>query len=455
MHHLPPYESQNVEFKAQIGDNDGHNIKKTLVAFANTFGGDLYIGIRDDGSVYGVEDAGKTEERLWNMVRDNVFPSIIGSVEVERLLVAGKTVLHVHVDRGPTPPYSLAQDDPRQVFVRVGNTSAPARIEDISQMIARRNPVPFEKRAAAVQDLTFSLCMEQCRKQQVKFEPKTNINFGFWDPRKNMWTNLAFICSDQGQSQMILVQFRDDDKTAIVDSERISGSIFLLMERAQDFVSRSNYLEMEKPTDGSLARTDHYRVNPDAVREAIVNQLAHRDYSKDVPCTIHISPSKIEFWSVGGAHDLLPEDILENMATSCRNPMLAALLTRLKLMEGLGTGYRLIQTIYRGIPLSRLVQISENSVKISLPRRQALRKPDLGERQRRIVDTAIANGQVTRQEVQALTGVSQSAAVALLQALVRSGVLVKTGGGPRTAYILSPDMPLPPLDGIEAGSQEN
>jgi Fic family protein len=94
-------------------------------------------------------------------------------------------------------------------------------------------------------------------------------------------------------------------------------------------------------------------------------------------------------------------------------------------------------------------------VKISLPRRQALRKPDLGERQRRIVDTAIANGQVTRQEVQALTGVSQSAAVALLQALVRSGVLVKTGGGPRTAYILSPDMPLPPLDGIEAGSQEN
>lgn len=112
MHQLPPYESQSVEFKAQFGDNDGHNIKKTLVAFANTFGGDLYIGIRDDRSICGVEDAGKTEERLWNMVRDNIFPSIIGSVDTERLAVDGKTVIHVHVDRGPVPPYSLAQDDP-------------------------------------------------------------------------------------------------------------------------------------------------------------------------------------------------------------------------------------------------------------------------------------------------------------------------------------------------------
>ena len=455
MHQLPPCGSLSVEFHAQFDDTAVLNIRKTLVAFANTFGGDLYIGIRDDRTVCGVEDASKTEERLWNTARENTFPSIIGSVEVERLLVEGKTVIHVHVDRGPAPPYSLAQDDPQQVFVRVGNTSAPARIEDIARMIERRNPVPFEKRAAAVQDLTFSMCTEQCRKQGVVFAPKVNTDFGFWDPRKSMWTNLAYICSDQARCQMILVQFRDEEKTAIVDSEKVVGSIFLLMERALNFVSRSNYLEQEKPSDGLLERKDPYRVSPVAVREAIVNQLAHRDYSKDVPCTIHISPTKIEFWSVGGVHTLLPEDILENMATSCRNPMLAALLTRLKLMEGLGTGYRLIQAIYRGIPLSRLGQISENSVKISLPRRQALRKPDLDERQRRIVDAAISNGQVTRQEVQALTGVSQSAAVALLQGLVHSGALVKTGGGPRTAYILSPDMPSPPLDTVETVSQRN
>ena len=124
-------------------------------------------------------------------------------------------------------------------------------------------------------------------------------------------------------------------------------------------------------------------------------------------------------------------------------------------MEGLGTGYRLIQAIYRGIPLSRLVQISENSVKISLQRRQALRKPELDERQRRIMDAVIANGHVTRQEVQSLTGVSQSGAATLLQALVRSGALVKTGSGPRTAYILSPDMPTSMQDDAQSGTLQN
>ena len=114
MQSIPSYESQEVEFKSQFGDNDGHTIKKTLVAFANTFGGDLYIGVNDDGSVVGVEDVHKTEERLWNMVRDNVYPSIVGSVDTDRVMVDGKIVLHVHVRQGPTPPYSLAQDDPRQ-----------------------------------------------------------------------------------------------------------------------------------------------------------------------------------------------------------------------------------------------------------------------------------------------------------------------------------------------------
>ena len=450
MHQIPPYGALSVEFKARFGDNDERDIKKTLVAFANTFGGDLYIGIRDDRSICGVEDAGKTEERLWNMVRDNIFPSIIGSVDTERLAVDGKTVIHVHVDRGPVPPYSLAQDDPRQVFVRVGNTSAPARIEDIAQMVSRRNPVPFEQRSSAVQALTFTLCLEQCREHGIAFSPKTNVNFGFWDQKKCQWTNLAYICSDQGQSQMVMVQFRDDEKTAIIDSEKVKGSIFLLLERALSFVARSNYLEMEKPTDGTLERKDHYRVSPDAVREAIVNQLAHRDYSKDVPCTIHISPTKIDFWSVGGAHDLLPEDILENMATSCRNPMLAALLTRLKLMEGLGTGYRLIRTIYKGIPLNRLVQISENAVTISLPRSQAVKGPELTERQRRIVDFVIANGQATRRDVQLLADVSQTAAASLLQTLVRAGVLVRTGRGPRTSYVIAPDMHAPLQDCFKA-----
>ena len=64
MHLIPPYENHVVEFKSQWGDNDGQTIKKTLVAFANTYGGDLYIGVNDDGTVCGVQDIHDVEERL-------------------------------------------------------------------------------------------------------------------------------------------------------------------------------------------------------------------------------------------------------------------------------------------------------------------------------------------------------------------------------------------------------
>lgn len=448
MRSIPQYESNVVEFKSQWGDkDDGQTIKKTLVAFANTFGGDLYIGINDDGSVCGLEDIHAVEERLYTVVRDTIYPSIAGFVTAARLTVAGKTVLHVHVERGAHPPYSLTQDDPRHVFVRVGCTSVPARIEDIAEMVERSNPVPFEERIARDQNLTFEACLAFCRERGVLFHPETNTNFGFWDPKRKGWTNLAALCSDQGTAKFNLITFRDDDKTEIADAKKISGSLFALLEQALEFVARSNYAGMEKPTDGSLERVDHYRVNPDAVREAIINQLVHRDYSKDVPSYIHITPNRIDFWSSGGLHNLSPRDIIENLSTSCRNVKLAAFLTMLRLMEGLGTGFRLIRKNYRGIPLERLVTITDSSVSISLPRAQLLKMETLNERQRTVIKHVRSAGSVTRKTLENLLQLSQPMCAVILRDLVQKGWLVKQGAGPRVCYVLAPT--------IESGLAQN
>jgi predicted HTH transcriptional regulator len=79
-----------------------------------------------------------------------------------------------------------------------------------------------------------------------------------------------------------------------------------------------------------------------------------------------------------------------------------------------------------------------------------VKDPELSERQRRIIDFVIANGQATRRDVQLLADVSQSAAASLLQTLVRAGVLVRTGRGPRTSYIIAPDMHAPLQDCFKA-----
>ena len=440
MHLIPPYENHVVEFKSQWGDNDGQTIKKTLVAFANTYGGDLYIGVNDDGTVCGVQDIHDVEARLCSVIRDAIFPSLNSFVSTSRLTVDGKDVLRVHVDQGKFPPYSLARDDPRQVYVRVGCSSSPARMDDIALLIERNNPVPFESRLALNQSLTFEACLAYCRARQVIFDPKINTNFGFWDPQRTGWTNLAELCSDQGTAQFVLNHYLDEDKTEISDSKKISGSIFTLLDQTLEFVARTNYAGMEKPKDGTLERIDHYRVNPDAIREAIVNQLIHCDYSGRVANLIHITPSRIDFWSAGGPHNLLPKEILENLATSCRNMKLASLLTRLGLMEGVGSGFQLIQKIYKGTPLDRLVTITESSVLISLPRRRIVNLSALDERQARVVEMAQATGAVTRKDLENLLNLSQPTCALLLKELVERNVLVKEGAGPRTRYRLTPEM---------------
>ena len=436
---IPAYENQIVEFKSQWGD--GQTIKKTLVAFANTNGGDLYIGINDDGTVCGLDDVHDIEERLCSTMRDNIFPSIGSIVTMTRLMVDGKTVLQVHVDRGRFPPYSIGRaGDLRQTYVRVGCTNSPATFDDITKMVERNNPTPYEQRQASNQALTFRACMAYCSSRGVEFNPKTNTNFGFWDPQREGWTNLAYLCSDQGTARFVMVHSLDEEQTRILDSKKVEGCLFVVLEEALKFVADTNYAGMEKPKDGTLERIDHYRVNPDAVREAIVNQLAHCDYSRNVPCTILITPRRIDFWSAGGPYNLQPRDILENLATSCRNEKLAFLLNRLGLMEGIGSGFRLIRSIYRNTPLDRLVTITDSSVKISLPRARLISMDDFDNRERQVLEYVTAVGEVSRKDVMTLLGISSAMSSNMLSRLVQKRALVKQGAGPRTRYTLSPDV---------------
>lgn len=438
MQTIPTYESLTTEFESQWGD-DGRTVRETVVAFANTFGGDLFIGINDDGSVCGVDDIHRTEERLWNTVRDNIFPSLNGYIEAKRIRVDGKTVLHVHVARGPIPPYSLEVDNPSQVYVRVGSTSIPAKLEDIVRIVENRNPVPYEERTSRFQDLTFEKCLEVCRQRDLKFDPRENTNFGFWNPTSKLWTNLAYLYSDQCQRQMIMVNFLDDNKTKVGEIEKVQGNVFVLMERAIQFVSRLNSLLMEKPVDGSLARIDHYRVNPEAVRDVIINLIVHCDYSKDVPIKLQVTPSRLEFWTFGGFDDLLPVSVLLEIGAGCRNKLMAEFLMRLDILDSGEANFQRIKKIYSGIPVERLIQITANSIMISLPRASETQLTRLNERENRVLESVIARGSITRKGIEKLLDVSQPSAVLIANAMIKKGALVKEGAGPRVRYVIAPE----------------
>lgn len=430
---LPKTESLTVEF---ISHWDHDKICKSLVAFANTVGGDLYIGLNEDGTPVGITDPDETLQSLSFILRKFVFPSLVSFVSTEILTVGENLqIVRVHVSPGRFRPYSLDPKRSETVYIRVENTNRPASLEDLGNLIRANNVVPFERRIADQQNLTFSALQQLCQEQHFPLDPKSHLQYGLWDSALQRFTNLGFICSDQSNFAAVLMEFADNDKLLVKRSRRIEGSVFSLIDAIQAFVRDTNTAGWTFPSDGSLTRTEHFFVPPLVLREAVVNAVTHRDYLNTAPITVQITPDAVEIFTVGGLPGLEPDQILSGMATNCRNPLLAALLGKLHLMEGIGNGFRQLRHAYPDDDLSDLLTMAPRHFIIRLPRRNptAFVRDAVDDE---LLQFIRRQRNASRAEVQTLLNVSMSTANKRLQALVQRDVIEKYGHGPSTRYRL-------------------
>ena len=126
-------ESETVELKLDYTEG----IRKDIIAFANTSGGTIYIGIADDGTVVGVSSADQMIQRVANMARDAIRPDVTMFIHYDSVEVEGRGIVKVSVQRGTGRPYYAAEKGlrPSGVFVRQGTAAAPATEAGIRQMI--------------------------------------------------------------------------------------------------------------------------------------------------------------------------------------------------------------------------------------------------------------------------------------------------------------------------------
>lgn len=420
---------------------------KDLAAFANTLGGDLYLGVDDQGALVGVEEPDRLIEQVISAARDNIYPSIIPLLSFRRIQENGKTAVVVHVTAGPDKPYFTDSADISSIYVRAGSFSMTASRERVARFVAEANSTAWENRVSLNQELTFDFCRAFSLSRGLNFNPLEDFSYGFIDPASRELTNLAFLCSDQNSFKIVASAFFDDDKSQMLKSKAFSGSILRNLKEAENFILEQCLLKMEKPKDGRLERRNCYSVAPDAVREALVNMIAHRDYTRVPPCVVHITPSQVMFFSVGGPVDLTEEEIFLQMATNCRNIRLANFLKTLHLLEGTGSGFSTIRKAYDNIPFRWLIQVFDTSFLISLPRNkqksteeskaaaETQREDSLSEKEELVEFIKVRKGS-TRNDVEEHFHFSRSKAGYWLKKLVDEGVLKRNGAGRRISYSL-------------------
>ena len=146
-------ESEKVGLKETVVSD----LKKEIIAFANCQGGNLYIGVKDDGTIIGLDNPDSVSLQISNMIRDTIKPDLTMFIHYETLEYEGKFVLCVDIEQGSERPYYVAKKGlrPEGVYVRQGYSSVPASDTAIRKMIKETDGDHFEDMRSLEQDLTF------------------------------------------------------------------------------------------------------------------------------------------------------------------------------------------------------------------------------------------------------------------------------------------------------------
>jgi ATP-dependent DNA helicase RecG len=349
-------ESKTLEFKSDLSSLNP--ILKTIVAFANTAGGTLIVGCSQKREILGIEDIFKAEEKLANAIADSIHPPILPEIEISTL--NGKNLLVVRVAHWKGPFYLKKLGTPSGVYVRLGSTSRPAGPELLAEMqrtvlhlsfdeqsLSELSPdsLELEKAKMVFQQAERDLNEKKLRtlgvllKSANRLVPSIGglILFGKQEVRQQFLPDAKVSCA----------RFRGDDKTEIIDRYEVDGTILDAVDAVPKFIQRNTRMSAEIR---NIRRKNISEYPPIAIREVLINALAHCDYSiKGSRIQIAVFNNRLEVQNPG----MLPfgftlEDLRAGVSR-VRNRVIARVFSELNLMEEWGSGYkRIVEACHAG-----------------------------------------------------------------------------------------------------------
>ena len=313
-------ESKNIEYKVSLPDKS-EKYMKTIVAFANTQGGKLIVGVDDKThQIVGVENdvLFQLMDGIANAVSDSCVPQIIPDIEPQT--VDGKTVIVVSVEAGKNRPYYLkSKGKDNGTYIRVAGTSRQAFPEKIKELEMEGARISWDELTCVgypvSEEATEKLCqdIEKFRKKagmsehSVKKEQLINWKILKQSEGQLLATNAyALLTSDYFSfSKTQCAVFKGTDRAMFLDKREFTGPIYTQIEEAVDFVLRN--IRLGATIDG-LVRKEKYELPPEAIREMIINAHCHRNLLDESCIQVAVYDDRLEVTSPGGlyngSHDL-------------------------------------------------------------------------------------------------------------------------------------------------------
>lgn len=435
-------ESQTIEFKSAWNDE----YLKVISAFANSSGGKLIVGLNDRGLPIGLKNVNKLLEDIPNKIRNKL--GIIPSVELEK--TDNYEIIHILIS-----PSSVPISYNGKFYLRSGSTVQELRGKDLADFLIRKTGLTWDDAEDVRSDLDLidMSAIDDFKRYAVdrisSITKETDV--------KILLQKLNLIEKSRLKRAAILLFGKDPQKfysqavvrignflsdTEIQSTDIVKGNLFQQLENTIEIL-RMKYLQSQTKFEG-IHRRDILEYPHEALREAIINALIHRDYIGTSQIQIRVYSDKLIIMNEGKLPPEVPvEKLKTNHLSRPRNRLLAEIFYYAGFIEAWGRGTIKIveKCVEQGLPEPDFKE--EHGVMAvifykDIFTEENLRKMGLNERQIKAVMYVKEKGRITNKEYQELTKVSRQMATIDFSVLEKKKILYRIGkAGRGIAYELT------------------
>lgn len=423
LYHSSMSEKQNIEWKESWRDE----YLKWICGFANAVGGKLYIGKDDNGKVVGLDNVKKLSEDIPNKVRD-----VLG-IMVDVNIFKENDLEYLEID---VPAYSNPINYKGQYHYRSGSTKQELKGAALNRFILQRTGKNWDEvpmAGVSIDDLSKD-ALSRFRKEAAKSNRVDEDVLN--DSTENLLEDLRLIDNETGQlSRAAILLFHPDperyvrgayikigffrsDNEDLAFQDEIHGSLMEQIEKTIDLI-KTKYLIYSISYEG-FSRRENPQIPIEAIRESLMNAVAHKDYADATPIQISVYSDHIVFWNAGR----LPEDwttsrLYKKHPSKPYNPSIANTLFRCGDIESWGRGYkRIMDAVASYNLLPPVIEfVSGLMITYYTDVQSQLKVQKIEDRLFPVIEFVIKNGSITNADVQNILKVSKPTATRILKSL--------------------------------------
>lgn len=443
-------ESENIEFKKSLQLKD--EIGETASAFSNTKGGTIIVGFDEDkDEIVGVEIDKNTLEELANYIKQHTDSPIFPSVRIEN--VEDKKIIVIEVPESQEKPVLFKG----RAYKRVGKSSHKISSAEIRKLVVESKKIYWDEQVcedATLNDIDeekFRWFLREARiKRGLKISEDSDIKEALIKLKllKNgKLTNAAVLLFSKEplflQSEVKCIRFSGNKPVKpYIDFQTLKGDVLNMIDMAVNFVLR-NIKKAIWLVPGQVQREEKYEYPPNAIREAIMNAVVHRDYETTSKVQVRVFDDYIEIWNPGR----LPagwsvENLKQKHESIPKNPLLFKQLFWINYVEDVGGGIMdMINNCNEwGIPEPEFEDTGTSIVvtfRKSFITDELMSNLNLNERQKKAINYLKERNKITNKEYRELFNVVKDTANRDLVDLMGKKLIKREGSGPQTYYVLS------------------